>query len=458
MHLRQFRRTWLKKGRTLQLAALTCLIGGQALQAKYIPDTSLQPVWQSTEEAPESGPDISDFDTDGLPAWYETWLGTDPVLYDSDYDGINDGDEVATTQTDPMNWDSDGNGQSDLADFYSAHPPVENPGTTPEEASTTTEQAPPADTDADGLTDDYETTTSATDPAIADSDGNGRSDYDDHYYPVVNPDTDSDGVPDMTETTEGTDPTSVDSDGDGLTDGEETNVYHTDPNNAYSRSTQYTDWYMVDTTDSDSGGIPDRIETYLGMNPQDATDDVSGDLDGDGETNAEEYSEGNSPDSGITESYDNDGDGMTDVWEVTHELDSNDANNATDDPDEDNFTNSEEYHNGTDPNVPDETPEDEEVDSELTLTYEDEASDDNTGLVETGGSYTESDASGLSTLSNICYGISAALAGLAVIAAATGVGTPIALALTGASAVFGGLGALIGEAANQAANTPDPLP
>lgn len=45
-------------------------------------------------------------------------------------------------------------------------------------------------------------------------------------------------MPDSQESTDGTDPYSVDSDSDGLTDGEETNIYGTDPNNANSLSSQ----------------------------------------------------------------------------------------------------------------------------------------------------------------------------------------------------------------------------
>jgi hypothetical protein len=313
---------WFQIGRTLQFIAFAAYIGGNTASASYVPDTSNQPVWQSADAAPENGPDSSDYDTDGLPAWYETWLGSDPISYDTDGDGINDGDEVATTRTHPLSWDTDGNGQSDLADFYAANPPAELPA----ETSTSTAEATSVDSDSDGLTDDFENSTALTNPYSSDTDGNGRSDYDDYYYPVGNPDSDSDGVTDITETEQGTDPYGVDSDGDGLTDGEETNVFYTDPNNAHSRSSQYTDWYMVDLTDSDGGGIPDRIESYLGMNKYDASDDVSGDLDGDGTTNVESYEEGTSPDANITENYDRDADGMTDVWEVANGLNPDESN------------------------------------------------------------------------------------------------------------------------------------
>jgi len=349
MILNHIGKKWFRVGHTLQLVAIAAYIGGDTASASYVPDLSNQPVWQSADAEPENGPDSTDYDTDGLPAWYEIWLGTDPISYDTDGDGINDGDEVATTLTNPLSWDTDGNGQTDLADFYAANPPAE----LPVETSTSTDEATSLDSDSDGLSDNFENSTSLTNPYSTDSDGNGRSDYDDYYYPVSNPDSDSDGVTDTSETEQGTDPYSVDSDGDGLTDGEETNVFYTDPNNAYSRNSQYTDWYMVDLTDSDGGGIPDRIESYLGMNPNDATDDVSGDLDGDGTTNVESYEQGTAPDANVTENYDRDADGMTDVWEVANGLNPDDASDAAGDPDGEGATNSQEYCRSTNPQVSD---------------------------------------------------------------------------------------------------------
>lgn len=310
MTLRQFSKRWFKLGHTLQVAAFASFIGSQTTLAQYVPDSaSNQPIWQSEEPEPESGADWSDHDLDGLPAWYESWLGTDPVLYDTDYDGINDGDEVATTGTNPLSWDTDGNGQSDLTDFYTANPPPEPEGST------------------------------STDEPLA---------------------PDSDGISDSTEATEGTDPTTVDTDGDGLTDGEETNIFNTDPNNPNSLSSQYTDWHMVDLTDTDGGGVPDRIEQYHGLNIYDANDDVNGDLDGDGVTNTESYENGTDLDANVTETYDRDGDGMTDVWEVSYGLNPDDAGDASGDPDGDGANNLEEYQRGTNPFVSDYTPPEEE--------------------------------------------------------------------------------------------------
>jgi hypothetical protein len=76
MILNHIGKKWFRVGHTLQLVAIAAYIGGNTASANYVPDASNQPVWQSTDEAPENGPDLTDYDTDGLPAWYETWLGT----------------------------------------------------------------------------------------------------------------------------------------------------------------------------------------------------------------------------------------------------------------------------------------------------------------------------------------------------------------------------------------------
>jgi len=54
-----------------------------------------------------------DPDGDGLTTTQEQSLGTDPLKYDTDGDGLSDGDEVNVYHTNPLLADSDGDGQSD---------------------------------------------------------------------------------------------------------------------------------------------------------------------------------------------------------------------------------------------------------------------------------------------------------------------------------------------------------
>ncbi len=54
-----------------------------------------------------------DNDQDGLSNYEEYMLGTDPLMADSDYDGLSDGDEENTYGTDPLNPDTDGDGLPD---------------------------------------------------------------------------------------------------------------------------------------------------------------------------------------------------------------------------------------------------------------------------------------------------------------------------------------------------------
>jgi hypothetical protein len=88
----------------------------------------------------------------------------------------------------------------------------------------TTASAEEIDSDADGLTDELETTV-GTDPSLPDSDADGVSDRDEiDFYgtDALEPDTDDDGLADAEELlTYGTNPLLDDTDGDSVSDGEE---------------------------------------------------------------------------------------------------------------------------------------------------------------------------------------------------------------------------------------------
>jgi hypothetical protein len=90
-------------------------------------------------------------------------------------------------------------------------------------------------------------------------------------------DNDADGLTNDEEDTEGTDRDNADSDNDGLLDGEEVNLYLTNPL----------------ASDSDGDAMDDKYETDNNLNPN--ADDSAMDSDGDGSTNLEEFLAGTDP-------------------------------------------------------------------------------------------------------------------------------------------------------------------
>jgi hypothetical protein len=106
--------------------------------------------------------------------------------------------------------------------------PTEPQGEMPTDATApptaTTTPVEEIDSDADGLTDELETT-AGTDPSLPDSDADGVSDSDEvDFYgtDAIDPDTDDDGFDDAEELlTYGTNPLLDDTDGDGVSDSEE---------------------------------------------------------------------------------------------------------------------------------------------------------------------------------------------------------------------------------------------
>jgi len=125
--------------------------------------------------------DVSDKDGDGLIAYYETFYMTDSENPDTDSDGLSDYVECFYTETDPTRYstkkdgicdgerDSDDDGVSNLEEIVIGT----NPGV--------------YDTDGDGLNDGDEYFIHKTDPLMSDTDGDGASDYwevDNGYDPL----------------------------------------------------------------------------------------------------------------------------------------------------------------------------------------------------------------------------------------------------------------------------------
>jgi len=145
-------------------------------------------------ERTEDGYEVKLLDSDGdeLPDLYESIMDTDPLLADTDNDGLTDYQEICLTGTDPVKADSVTEGVSD-AD---------------------------ADIDGDGIS-NAEEISLGTDPMSADSDNDGLSDYDEintHHTDPLNNDTDGDSIMDGSEWKIGLDPTNGST--HGVPDGE----------------------------------------------------------------------------------------------------------------------------------------------------------------------------------------------------------------------------------------------
>ncbi|WP_136600595.1 DUF7343 domain-containing protein [Salinigranum halophilum] len=191
-----------------------------------------------------TGFDTRDTDGDGLADGPElNTHETDPTSTDTDDDGLADGVEVDNQQTNPTETDTDGDGLDDGVE-------VATHGTDPTDT----------DTDGDGLADGAEVTEYQTDPTDTDTDGDGLDDGPEvnvHETDPTNPDTDGDGLDDAAEVRRyDTNPTRADTDGDGLADGREVNQLGTNPTRA----------------DTDGDGVDDAAEDASGgdVSPDDS--------------------------------------------------------------------------------------------------------------------------------------------------------------------------------------------
>jgi len=203
---------------------------------------------------------LLDPDNDGLNNVAEFQALTEPYVFDTDSDGLSDGDEVNVYLTNPLNADSDSDGIPDG-----------------EEVNVIGSDPLVVDTDADGLTDFDEVNVHGTDPLSADTDADSMADgweVANGLNPLIddaNSDSDSDGLINLLELANGTDPLNVDTDDDGLTDGDEVNIHLTNP--------------TIEDTDGDR--MQDGWEVVYGLDPLSDLDAVQ-DLDGDGYSNIAE--------------------------------------------------------------------------------------------------------------------------------------------------------------------------
>lgn len=245
-----------------------------------------------------TNPNNSDSDGDGLTDGFEVRGGLNPLDNgtlnvnngpngDPDADGLNNAQEQ-TAATLPQRFDSDNDALSDSAELALGLNPLDN------------------DTDNDGLLDGYERRNGlnpldngSIDPrngATGDPDGDGLSNVQEQTAQTIptNADTDGDGLNDGFEVRGGLDPlddgvldsnhgAGGDPDSDGLSNlAEQTAGTH--PNNA----------------DTDGDALPDPYEVAQGLNPLDngtidPNQGASGDPDGDGHTNLQEFEIGSAP-------------------------------------------------------------------------------------------------------------------------------------------------------------------
>ena len=303
-----------------------------------------------------------------LRLWFSDQPTTDPDGDDFDYDGLTNWDEVSVHQTNPMEWDTDGDG---LSDFWE----IENGLDPNDDGSIDPANGADGDPDGDGLTNEFEYWYGG-DPHLTDTDSDGLNDYDEafvHSTSPANSDSDGDSLSDFSEIyTHGTNPTLWDTDEDTLSDGDEILVHFTNPLEMDTDGDWMWDDYEIDNNlnptnaadgllDADGDTLANQLEFVFldkGFDPfvvnNAAVFPWAGDPDWDGITTQVEF---------VTHltnprQPDTDGDGMNDAWELAHgfnpKLNNNLAGpanqNPNADPDGDVLTNQEEEQLGTNPN------------------------------------------------------------------------------------------------------------
>ena len=211
----------------------------------------------------------SDDDDDSLETATELLLGTNPLLADSDGDGLSDSDEIGDLMDEPL--DSDTDGTIDALDTNNNLDKDEDGLSDSLEAQLNTDPTK-ADTDGDGINDAEEVGENPDQPLDSDLDG-----IIDALDTVNDSDSDNDGLSDAQEEKLASNPQEVDSDNDGINDNEEIgnnidNPLDTDEDGILN---------LIDA-DDDNDSLDTRYEIEIGTNP------LAKDTDGDGLSDKEE--------------------------------------------------------------------------------------------------------------------------------------------------------------------------
>ena len=139
---------------------------------------------------------ITDQDGDGLTDDFEKLFGTDPTKGDTDADGVTDAYETSVSHTDPLSADTNHDGIPDAAEIAQGKDPGHADVPAAARAAGFGGTAD-MDSDGDGLSDGYEQKL-GTDPLLADSDHDGLADGTE-IARVLNPrllDSNNDGLAD----------------------------------------------------------------------------------------------------------------------------------------------------------------------------------------------------------------------------------------------------------------------
>ena len=226
----------------------------------------------------------TDDDDDGIETITENTIGTNPLLPDTDGDGISDAQEVGELQNKPI--DSDSDGSIDALDTEDSLDQDGDGLTDKMEAQLHTNPTK-TDSDADGIDDATEVGPNILIPLDKDLDG-----IIDALDIVDDSDTDNDGLTDAQEQKLGSDPKEADTDNDGINDREEIGKNIDDPLDSDADGV-----LNILDKDDDNDNLSTRYEMRIGTNP------LSDDSDKD---SLKDNIEAKSPNSDALQNTDND--------------------------------------------------------------------------------------------------------------------------------------------------------